>query len=358
MANEHLTRRPASGPARMLRGGVDLGGTKIQAVVVDAKSMILGQGRRPTPTVGGPADVVAEMAETLREAAEAAGCATADLLGVGVGAPGAASFETGVLAHAPNLPGWDDPYPLAAELGKRVGAPVLLGNDVGVAVDAEFQLGAGKPFDSILGIWWGTGVGGGIILDGRPWHGRGAAGEFGHTIVKLGGRAEPKGLRGTVEAYAGRAAMEAQARKLVARGGKTKLFEIMEKKGRTRLASGVWAKALEERDPVAVGLVGEALEALGAGAASVVNLLDIEAVVIGGGLGTRLGQPYADRIAAAMAPHLFQPEKAPPVLAARLGDLGGAIGGALLVPEAGAGLRPVASGGSAVAGAEAASNVA
>jgi len=87
----------------------------------------------------------------------------------------------------------------------------VLGNDVGVAVDAEFRLGAGKPFHSILGIWWGTGVGGGLVLDGRRWVGRGAAGEFGHTVVKLGGRAEPKGLRGTVEAYAGRAAMEARA---------------------------------------------------------------------------------------------------------------------------------------------------
>jgi glucokinase len=319
---------------RKLRGGIDLGGTKIQAVVVDGRNTIVGQSRRPTPTVGGPPDVVAEMAATLEEAATQATCSTSDLLGVGVGAPGAASFETGVLAHAPNLPGWEDPYPLAADLCERVGAPVLLGNDVGVAVDAEFQLGAGKPFRSILGIWWGTGVGGGIVLDGERWLGRGAAGEFGHTIVRFGGRAEPKGLEGTVEAYAGRAAMEARARKLVARGEKTKLFQIMEKKGRTRLASGVWAAALERKDPMAVRLIDQATDVIGAGAASVVNLLDLEAVVIGGGLGTRLGQPYADRIAAAMQPRLFQPEKAPHVLAARLGDLGGAIGAALLASAA------------------------
>jgi glucokinase len=317
------------------RGGIDLGGTKIQAVVVDGHSMILGQARRATPTVGGPPEVVGEMAAAIEEAAAQAGCAAADLVGVGVGAPGAASFDTGVLAHAPNLPGWDDPYPLATELSARLGTPVLLGNDVGVAVDAEFQLGAGKPYDSILGIWWGTGVGGGIVLGGRRWLGRGAAGEFGHTVVKIGGRAEPKGLRGTVEAYAGRAAMEARARKLVRRGEMTNLFRIMEKKGRTRLASGVWAKALEQNDPVAVKLIEEAVAAIGAGAASTVNLLDVEAVVIGGGLGTRLGQPYADRIAAAMHPSLFQPEKAPPVLAAQLGDLGGAIGAALLAAGAG-----------------------
>ena len=324
-----------------LRGGIDLGGTKIQAVVADERATVLGQSRRATPAAGGPPDVVAKLAATLEDAAAQAGCATSDLAGVGVGAPGAVSTETGVLAHAPNLPRWDDPYPLAAELSRRIGAPVVLGNDVGVAVDAEFRFGAGKPFTSILGIWWGTGVGGGIVLDGRRWVGRGAAGEFGHTVVKLGGRAEPKGLRGTVEAYAGRAAMEERARKLLAKGKKTKLFAIMEEKGRTRLSSGVWAEALEDGDAMAASLIEGAVEALGAGAASTVNLLDLEAVVLGGGLGNRLGQAYADRIAEAMQPHLFQPEKAPPVLAGQLGDLGGAIGAALFAAEAGI-ARPVA----------------
>ena len=312
------------------RGGIDLGGTKIQAVVVDEQSAVLGQARRPTPTVGGPGDVVAEMAKALEEAAAAAGCETSNLTGVGVGAPGAVEAATGTLAHAPNLPGWDAPYPLGPALSELAGAPVSLGNDVGVAVDAEFELGAGKPFRSILGVWWGTGVGGGIILNGEHWYGRGAAGELGHTVVKLSGRAEPKGLRGTIEAYAGRAAMEARARRLAEKGAKTELFEIMERKGKPRLASGVWASALKRNDPLAVELIDEAIEVLGAGAASVVNLLDLEAVVVGGGLGTRLGQPYADRIAEAMAPHLFQPDRPPAVRVAELGDLGGAIGGAIL----------------------------
>jgi glucokinase len=312
------------------RGGIDLGGTKIQAVVVDGRNAVLGQARRPTPTEGGPADVVAEMAATLAEAAAAAGCETGDLGGLGVGAPGVVDSKTGTLSHAPNLPGWDAPFPLAPELSARVGAPVYLGNDVGVAVDAEFHLGAGKPYRSILGVWWGTGVGGGIVLDGERWRGRGAAGEIGHMVVKLGGRPEPNGLRGTIEAYAGRAAMEARARRLAARGEKTKLFEIMEEKGKPRLASGVWAAALERGDPLARRLIGEAVEALGAGVASVVNLLDVEAVVLGGGLGSRLGQPYAERVARTMRPHLFQPDRPPAVHVAALGDLGGAIGGALL----------------------------
>jgi glucokinase len=125
--------------------------------------------------------------------------------------------------------------------------------------------------------------------------------------------------------------MEARARRLAARGRKTRLFEIMEERGRTQLTSGVWARALEEEDELAVTLLERAIAALGAGIASAVNLLDVEAVVIGGGLGTRLGQPYADRLAAAMAPHLFMAENPPAVVTAGLGDLGGAIGAALLV---------------------------
>ncbi len=314
------------------RAGIDLGGTKIEAVVVDAKHQVLGQARQPTPTVGGPPDVVAAMAATLEQAAEAAGTATGSLLGVGVGAPGPTDSKTGELLQATNLPDWDSPYPLGPELSGKVGAPVLLGNDVGVAVAAEFELGAGADEDSLLGVWWGTGVGGGLYLGGEPWFGRGAAGEIGHMVVALGGRKEPSGLRlrGTMEAYAGRAAMEARARQLVEKGHRTRLFAIMEEKGKVRLASGVWAKALREGDPVAVALIDDAIKAIAAAAAATVNLLDIGLVVIGGGLGSRLGQPYADRIAEAMRPHLLQPDKAPRTVVAELGDLGGAIGAALL----------------------------
>ena len=312
------------------RGGIDLGGTKIQAVVVDSRDAVIGQARRATPTSGGPPDVVEAMAQTLEEAAAAAGCEPSSLEGVGVGVPGPIDHDRGTLLYAANLPDWNDPYPVVEKLSGLLGAPVRLGNDDGVAVDAEFHLGAGKPYNSLLGIWWGTGVGGGIILDGKHWYGRGSAGELGHTVVRLGGRKALNGLEGTIEAYAGRAAMEARARRIVERGGRTELFEIMERKGRTRLASGVWAEALERKDALAVKLIDRAVSVLGAGAGSVVNLLDVEAVVIGGGLGSRLGQPYADRIAEAMRPHLLQPDRPPAVLVASLGDLGGAIGATLV----------------------------
>jgi glucokinase len=314
-----------------LRGGIDLGGTKIQAVVVDERNEVAGQARRPTPRDGGPADVAAAMAETLSEAADAAHVAPTTLEGVGVGSPGAVDAEAGTVAQARNLPQWDDPFPLAQVLGGALGTRVALGNDVQVAVDAEFVLGAGRPYASLLGVFWGTGVGGGIILDRKPWLGRGAAGELGHMVVKLDGARCGCGRRGCVEAYAGRASMEARARRTVEKGHKTELFHLMEKEGRDRLTSGVWEKALNRRDPLATRLIEGAIQALGAGIASAVNLLDVEAVVVGGGLGTRLGERYTKLIERAMLPHLFVSDRPPDVHVAALGDLGGAIGAGLLV---------------------------
>jgi glucokinase len=136
-----------------------------------------------------------------------------------------------------------------------------------------------------------------------------------------------------MEAYAGRGAMEKRARELVDEGEKTVLFEIMEERGRDRLTSGVWSRALKAEDAVAQKLIDQAVKALGAGIASSQNLLDVEAVVIGGGMGLRLGEPYVRKIRDAMMPHLFVDSQPPAVLGATLGDLGGAIGASLLVKQ-------------------------
>ena len=341
------------------RAGVDLGGTKVQAVVVDGRNTVRGTARAPTPRSGGPEAVISALADVVREAAGEAGIeadarsgaaggraasagrraraagggsrTTGPLTGVGVGSPGEVDVVSGVVAQARNLPGWEGAFPLAGALSEALGGvPVAVGNDVDVAVRGEFELGAGRPFRTMLGVWWGTGVGGGIVLDGRPWTGRGAAAEIGHVVVRIGGRRCPCGRRGCMEAYAGRAGMEARARKLVGRGRSTVLFDLMEERGRDRLTSGIWARALKHDDELARELIDEALEALGAGVASVCNVIDPEAVIVGGGLGVRFGEDYAARIADAMRPHLFASDRPPAVHVAALGDLGGAIGAALL----------------------------
>jgi glucokinase len=316
------------------RAGIDLGGTKIQAVVVDDEHRVLGDARAPTPTEGGPQDVADAMAAAVRAAAEKAGLTTAELAGVGAGSPGGVDGAAGTVAGAKNLPGWEGTFALGGALQEALGTPVVLGNDVQVATDAEFAIGVGRPYHSLLGVFWGTGVGGGIVLDDRPWLGRGAAGEIGHVVVDRDGLRCPCGRRGCMEAYAGRAAMEVRARKREAKGEHTKLFQLMRDHGRTRLTSGIWQRALGHGDKLATELIDDAVAAMGAGVASVVNVLDVEAVVLGGGMGVRFGEPFAARLRDAMLPHLFSDGRPPVLEVAALGDLGGAIGAAMLVRPA------------------------
>jgi glucokinase len=259
-----------AGDSGKLRGGIDLGGTKIQTVVVDAGGDVRGQSRWATPTDGGPAGVAEQMVEALREAAQEAGVEPSELEGVGVGSPGDADEQTGEVSSAKNLP------------------------------------------------------------DGKPWLGRGAAGEIGHMVVKRGGAKCPCGRKGCMEAYAGRSAMEAEARRLHEEGHKTDLFKLMEKHEKPRLTSGIWERALDHGDHLAEKLIDRAIEALGTGVASAVNLIDPEAVIIGGGLGVRFGERYMDPLMEEMSKHLFLDEKPPAVRVASLGDLGGAIGASLL----------------------------
>jgi glucokinase len=315
-----------------VRGGIDLGGTKIQAAIVD-DGKVVADARRPTPTEGGPEDVAAQMVEAMKEAAEAAKLETGSLEGIGVGSPGDVDEKTGTVTGARNLPGWEGSFPLADRLEEALGAPVRVGNDVQVAVNAEKKLGAGRPYKSFIGVFWGTGVGGGVILDGTEWLGRGAAGEIGHMVVKLGGARCTCGRRGCLEAYAGRGAMEIEARREHDKGTKTDLFKIMKKKGHVRLTSGIWERALNEDDKLAEKLIDRAVKALAAGIASAVNLLDVEAVVIGGGLGVRFGEPYVKKISKHMHKHLFVVDNPPAMHVAQLGDFGGAIGASLLFDQ-------------------------
>lgn len=314
-----------------MRAGVDLGGTKIDVLVITGDSDVRGRARRPTPSEGGAPAIVAAISDAVTAAAADAGVEVAALTGIGVGSPGAVDPLAGTVARAGNLAGgWTDAYPVADELGRVTTRPVLVANDAAAAVGAELRLGAGRSLPSFLAVWWGTGLGGSVVLEGRRWAGNGAAGELGHMVVKLGGRPCACGRSGCAEAYAGRAAMEARARRLHARGRKTRLFELMEKGGRDRLTSGVWDKALEQGDDLAIELIDEAYSAIGAVTASVLNLLDLDGVVVGGGLGTRFGERAAERISVELHRHLFA-DRTPAVVPATLGDDGGAIGAALLV---------------------------
>jgi predicted NBD/HSP70 family sugar kinase len=311
--------------------GVDVGGTKIQSAAMRAKEVV-GSIRMATPLTGAE-DVSVAIGDAVTKALADAGAQLSDLTEVGIGAPGTIDSEAGTVSSSPNLPGFQglEAVALGAMVSRALGGvAVKLDNDVRVAILGEWKRGAGRGYRHLLGVWVGTGVGGGLVLDGALYEGQGAAGEIGHTIVKPGGRVCSDGRRGHLEAYAGRGQMEAHARHLVKEGQKTELFDIMERKGRTRLSSGVWAAALEKKDKMAVELVDDAVRALAVGLATVQNLLALEAIVIGGGLADRLGPPFVERIREEMQPLLFVPDHPPTVLSSEFGDLAGAVGAAVL----------------------------
>jgi glucokinase len=305
--------------------GIDLGGTKIQAVAL-ANRRLVGQARHATPQT----DAKAVVAEIVAAAQEAASAAPGTVTAIGIGTPGSITPD-GHVSRAANVPGFLRDVPLGPSVSEDFGGvPVVVDNDVRAASMGEFRRGAGRPYRDLLGVFVGTGVGGGLILGGRLRQGRGNAGEIGHTLVKDGGRECTCGRRGHVEAYAGRLCIERAARRKQAEGTRTALFDIMKRKGRDRVTSSVIADALEKGDELTLSLIDQAVDALGIGLANVQNTLDMEAIIIGGGLGDRLGPSFVRRVADAMEPRLHLPEKAPVVLPTQLGDLSGAIGAAVV----------------------------
>ena len=303
--------------------GIDLGGTKVQVVALTNRRVV-GESRHPTPQ----SDAKAVIDEMIAAAREAAG--SADVRAIGVGTPGSITPD-GHVSKAANVPGFIHDVPLGPSLSQAFGGvPVAVDNDVRAASMGEFHRGAGRPYRDLLGVFVGTGVGGGLILDGKLRRGRGSAGEIGHTVVKDGGRECTCGRRGCLEAYAGRLSIERAAKRKQSDGAKTVLFEIMERKGRDRVTSSVIADALDKGDDLTHSLIDQAVEALGIALGNAQNTLDMEAIIVGGGLGDRLGQPFVRRVADAMQPRLRVPEHAPVVLPTQLGDLSGAVGAAVI----------------------------
>jgi glucokinase len=306
--------------------GIDLGGTKIQGVVLREEEVV-AEARRKTPLHGGPLAVVDAIAALVGELA-----GPGEVDGLGIGLPGVVDPKEGTVRHAPNLPGWMEPFGVSSALSESLGGlRVEIDNDVNVAVVAEQRLGAGRGHDDLLGVFVGTGVGGGVVLGGALRRGpSGAAGEIGHTVVRRGGRACGCGGKGHLEAYAGRASMERRARELEAKGRDTLLVELAQAK---RMTSGIFAKALAQKDAVAVELIDDAVAALGAAIASAVTLMDFPLVVIGGGLADRLGPAFVERVEQAVQRELFPANPALMVVPGELGDRGGAIGAAVMAAD-------------------------
>ena len=307
--------------ANLLVAGVDVGGTNIEVGMVDDRHQVHGRAKAPTPA-GGPDDVLDAIAGLIASL-------DADPIAVGVGIPGV--VHQGAVLTVPNLANWHERFDLVESLRQRVDLPITLGNDANVGLLGEWLAGAARGARNVLGLWMGTGIGGGLILDGRPFDGsRGAAGEIGHVVVLAGGALCTCGRRGCAEAYAGRRSMRSTAAAMVDAGWTTSLLDIRDDEGKDRLTSKVWAEALDEGDALATKLFDTAIETLGIAVGSAINLLDLDLVVVGGGLAEKLGPDLAARLQTAAEPWMLRPSPDLRFVVSELEDDAGVVGAASL----------------------------
>ena len=314
--------------------GVDLGGTSMRAGVVAKDGTVLALEKRKThPELGG-AKVVERLAETIERAVKTAEAKSKDIGGIGVGVPGPVDTEKGVIRLAVNLGrDWNN-MPLADKLKDRLGLKAYIDNDVRSGAMGEFTHGAGKDVQDMVAIFVGTGIGGGIILNGELRNGfRGGAGEVGHTVIAADNSIVGKtGQPGTVEPLASRTGMERMVRDLVARGRPSIVPGLIQSVGGGRLTSSVIYEALKQDDAVMKEVLAVAQRTLGLLAANVINTLDQEMIVFGGGVTERGGNQFVAPIRKVAYENLINKQNARliKIVPAALKDASGVVGAAVL----------------------------
>jgi glucokinase len=314
--------------------GVDMGGTSIKALVVDGKNRILAVEKMPTDPARRSRGLIADIATLVLKGVHKSAAKRSQFCAVSIGAPGAVDPKTGMVRKAPNL-GWLN-VPLGRELRKLVRIPVVVNNDVNAGVVGEHAFGAGDHVDEMAGIFVGTGIGGGIISGGRLFEGSsGAAGEVGHTVLLVNGPLCSCGHRGCAEALASRTAMERDARAAIKSGRKTVIPEIMKQRHKDRMTSSVIHAALKAKDPLMQEVMERAQYYLGILVANVVNLLDPERVVIGGGIAERLGEEFVQPIRHHAYEYFLRQAdtKRVKIVPGSLGDNAGALGAVVLARQ-------------------------
>jgi len=313
---------------KKLAVGIDFGATKIMAAAVDKKLNVLSRVKVRTHAENGPKETAERMAQLAREAiAEASVEKDAEIAYVGVGAPGPLNPREGVIVSAPNL-GWKD-VPLRKMLEKELGVPVVVDNDVNMGTYAEYVAGAAQGKQLVVGIFPGTGIGGGIVIDGKVIHGvSGAAGEVGHIIVDPSGALCGCGRRGCIETVASRLAI---ARDVAAAAIRGQAPYTMEKIGTNiaKMKSSDIADAIKNGDTVVEEIVRYAARMLGMAAADIVNILSPDCIVLGGGLVEAMKDIFMKEVARGIK-DFGMPAISPyvEVVAAKLGDDAVAVGSA------------------------------
>lgn len=313
--------------------GIDLGGTKVSAAVLDPHCRIVGRARAKTKAWRNDEEVFATIALTGRQAIERAGLQPSDLAAVGIGAPGPLDPDSGYIIESANLQFRN--FPLGPRLSREFGVAAIVENDVNAGVYGEFNAGAGRGSRDLLGVFVGTGIGGGLILGGTLYRGSSKnAGEVGHMIINAGGPRCGCGNRGCLEALASRVAITRDVRSAIKRGRKTVLARDL--KNETDLLSSQMLKsAYDKGDAVGVKVINRSARSLGAGLGSLVNLLGPEMIILGGGLIEAMGSEFIKRIDRATRKVAFEScARDLKIVKAELGDDAGVIGAALLAREA------------------------
>lgn len=305
--------------------GLDVGGTKIAGFRVAREGRILARDAVETPAED-PEATIAAMVSVAR------GLVTADVIAVGVGAAGMVDASTGVLRFAPNL-AWRE-LPIAARVSESLGLPCQVDNDANVAAWGEYRFGAGRGVQHMLLLTVGTGIGGGIVAGGRLFRGaHGFAAEIGHIIVEPGGPVCGCGNRGCWEQVAAGRAIDRRGRE-AAREHPRSLLATLAGGEPEKVTGAVVTEAAKRGDDVARSILTEVGRRLGEGIAGLVNVLDPEVVVVGGGA-IDAGDLLLEPARAAFVDAVEAPEHRPvvPILAAELGNDAGAVGAAALALE-------------------------
>jgi len=319
-------KRPSGKPFAV---GLDLGGTKILAAVLDEKYRILAREKKSTKPDLGPEAVVERVADCVNEALAACAVPHAAVCAVGVGIPGMVDTRAGMVKVAPNL-GWKD-FRFARLLQQHIHIPVVVVNDVQAGTMAVQQFGAGRKFTDFVCMFIGTGIGGGIVIGGRQYRGAaGMGGEIGHmAVIAHGGPKCGCGNRGCLEAVASRGAIVRRIIEEMSGGRKTVVRELCDGDTR-RIRSRIIAEAYWEGDKLVREIIHEACDYIGIGAANLINILNPQAVILGGGLIEALGEKMLPRIRKAAWAHVIgASDERVNVLDNGLGDDAGVLGGAL-----------------------------
>lgn len=308
--------------------GIDMGGTKILAALVDHNGKILAREKKKVLDHSVNA-ILNNVVACVDSVCKQAGAKRQEVAGIGIGAPGTLDFDTGTVIFAPNIK-WRS-VPLKALLEKEVNIKTFVDNDVNLGTLGEHTYGVGKGVQDAIGIFIGTGIGGGVIIGGRLFYGfNKTAGEIGHMVLKPDGPKCGCGNRGCLEALASRTAIAHRIWRAIQKGKKTVVTSMVKKE--SEIVSGILAEAVKQKDRVTMKALSKAAQYIGIAVGNLINIINPQMFILGGGVMEALGTfmlPLIRKQAQENSfPHCFKGIK---ICAAKLGDDAGVLGGAALV---------------------------